>query len=381
MKNCENHTRIIIIILCSLFIRYNTEAQHGIEQDNPVLTPNAAIVPTIDGIGNDDCWQNVPWQRIAQVWIPYGATIDSQDYYGRYKVVWSSTSNLLYFLMEVNDDVFVDGYTPSGGGAIYDYDISEIFIDENKSGGDHIFDTGTTNAENAFSYHMYAALPDAGQVTTDVQVDDLDGTGWNNARRPNYRSHFPDFAYRVNGTKAIREFSLKVYNDTYEDALANPETARVQLSENKEIGLSIAYCDNDDAGENPKVRDNMFGSVWEAAPGNMHWMNADGYGTLKLVSGGGTGVQNKQPLNAHIIKLYPNPSSSTSTLEVEDSYRGDVTINLYNLLGQELFRTSASKVSNTLKYALQLQQLPPSMYFVQMNLGQKVYSERLLIIP
>ena len=147
MKNHKNHIRIILIFLCLFLTKFNANAQHGIEQDNPVLTPNVAIVPTIDGMGNDDCWQNVPWQRIAQVWIPYGATVDSVDYYGRYKVVWSSTTNLLYFLMEVNDDVFVDGYTPSGGGAIYDYDISEIFIDENKSGGDHIFDTGTTNIE------------------------------------------------------------------------------------------------------------------------------------------------------------------------------------------------------------------------------------------
>jgi len=221
------------------------------------------------------------WQSIVQVWIPYDSTVTPDDYSGRYKVIWSSTTNLLYFLMEVHDDVFVDGYKPTGGGAIYDYDISEVFIDENNSGGEHRYDGAGTNAENAFAYHMYAACPADGQVTTVWQVDDMAGTQ-SSSGRANYTTHFPEFALRRTGQTAVREFSLIVYNDTYTES--NKAAARSQLDTGKVMGLSVAYCDNDGLSENPKVRDNMFGSVWEAYPGNMHWMNANGFGHVKLVS-------------------------------------------------------------------------------------------------
>jgi hypothetical protein len=368
----------IFIILVSLFsiLQQSAIAQHGIVQDDPILAPNASVAPVIDGIGNDACWQNVPWQSIAQIWVPDPPRpVDSSDYWGRYKVVWSSTLNLLYFLMEVHDDVFVDGFNLSGGGAIYDYDISEVFIDENASGGEHRYDSPTTNAENAFAYHMYAANPADGQMTTVCHVDDMAGS---DGHRADYSSHFPEYALRRTGQTAVREFSLIVYNDTYTEN--NKAAARSQLALDKVMGLSVAYCDNDGLTESPKVRDNMFGSVWEQVL-NSHWINADGFGHVKLVSENVTGVENRQPISANVLKLYPNPSSSSSRVEVENLYRGEVTIRLFNLLGQEIFRTSASKVNNQFAYTLQLQRLPPSLYFVQMNMGHAVYSEKLLIIP
>src|SRR4030067_3022855 len=79
-------------------------------QDDPVVAPDAAVVPVIDGNGDDACCQDVPWQSIDQVWITYGDTIPPEDYTGQYKVVWSSVENLLYFLVQVTDDVFVDGF-------------------------------------------------------------------------------------------------------------------------------------------------------------------------------------------------------------------------------------------------------------------------------
>jgi len=260
-------------------------------QDNPVLAPDVIVSPVIDGNGNDSCWQNVPWQSIAQVWIPYGAKVDSGIYSGRYKVVWSSNTNLLYFLVEVTDRLFVDGFIPGITSDIYNYDIIEVFIDEDKSGGLHVFDgTGSTgrewgtNAQNAFAYHIYADFPKEGQVTTKCYVYDLSGTSWSDAKSMNYASHLPSFALRKNGNKAVWEFSLIVYNDTYDDTLSNKDSARARLHTGKVMGLSLAYCDNNHPEKNPKVRDYMFGSVWEPSPGNFHWMNADYFGTIKLVT-------------------------------------------------------------------------------------------------
>jgi hypothetical protein len=224
---------------------------------------------------------------------------------------------------------------------------------------------------------MYAACPADGQVTTVCQVDDMAGTQ-SASTRANYTSHFPEFALHRTGQTAVREFSLMVYSDKYTES--NKAAARSLLALDKVMGLSVAYCDNDGLTENPKVRDNMFGSVYEQPPGNMHWVNASYFGHVRLVAENATSVENKQPISVNVLKLYPNPSSSSSRIEVENLYRGEVSIRLFNLLGQEILRTSASKLNNQFAYTLQLQRLPPSLYFVQMNMGRTVYSEKLLVI-
>ncbi len=140
MKFNWNYFQIFIITILFLFLNYyKAKAQHGIVQDDTVLAPEVISPPVIDGRGNDACWQNVKWQPIAQVWIPYGEKVDSADFFGRYKVVWSSSTNLLYFLIEVTDNIFVDGFIPGKTAEVFNYDIVEVFIDEDKSGGLHVF--------------------------------------------------------------------------------------------------------------------------------------------------------------------------------------------------------------------------------------------------
>jgi hypothetical protein len=263
------------------FQRYYYTRQPAIETGEP---------PRIDGVDDDHCWQNVSWQPIAQVWIPYGTEVDSHDFSGRYKVVWSSENNLLYFLVEVTDNVFVDGFIPGVTADIYNYDIIEVFIDEDASGGLHVFDgEGETalewggNAENAFAYHIYADYPDEGTVTTEFYAGDLAGTGWDDVIQIDYTSHIPEFALRRTGNTAVWEFSLIVYDDTYDHH--NPEESRSRLYAGKEMGLSLAYCDNDDPYEEPKTRDKFFGSVWVPAEAyNHHWIDADYFGRVRLVA-------------------------------------------------------------------------------------------------
>jgi hypothetical protein len=344
-------------------------------QDDPVLVYEAATPPVIDGIGDDACWQSAAWQSIDQVWIPYGGTVSPDDYSGRYKVVWSQRTNLLYFLVDVTDDVFVGGYIPGVTADIYNYDISEVFIDEDKSGGEHRYDGNGTNAENAFAYHMYADFPKEGQVTKVCHVDDMAGTA-SNSRRADYSSHFPEFALRTAGHTAVREFSLIVYNDAYSDD--NKDAARVQLTVGKEMGLSVAYCDNDNPNENPKVRDNMFGSVWEPSPGNLHWMNADYFGTAKLVSGSSGVIMNDLSPNPR-LKLYPNPASSQFQLQMDVENRGDVSIRVFNLLGQNGLHAVSSKNDNRFIQTFILGDLPRGLYFVEAIIGDQVARQKLII--
>ncbi len=276
-----------IVVLALLLTSAWSRSQHKSVPADTVMVPEVGAPPTIDGKGDDPCWQHIQWQSIGYVWIPYGAAADTSDYSGKFKIAWSSRTNLLYFLIEVRDSVFVDGFTPGLGPDIYNYDITEVFIDEDASGGPHVFngkgDIGRewgVNAANAFAYHIYAPFPPEGTVTTEHYVGDMGGTDWDHAKKFDYASHFPEFALRKTGHTAVWEFSLIVYNDKYTEE--NKEQSRSTLAPGKVMGLSVAYCDNDHPERTPKARDRMYGSVYEPPPGNLHWRNADYFGRIKL---------------------------------------------------------------------------------------------------
>jgi len=257
------------------------------------------VAPEIDGSADDAAWQKAQWISIDQVWMPWKGTITESDFSGQYKVLWSEKTNLLYFVAEITDDVFRDGYVYSQKNANYsDYDIFEIFIDPDNSGGLHVFDgvcddaknpaCWGLNAENAFTYHINVNAPADGEVTSSKSAEDLSGTDWDHAQIENYASHLPDFAFRKKGNVYTYEFSLKVYKDTYNPK--NPsEDDRDKLVEGKIIGLATAYCDDDHPTGTAK-RDNFIGST----PGNdkaldndgnfnQTWMNSSYYGVAKLV--------------------------------------------------------------------------------------------------
>lgn len=256
-------------------------------------------VPDINGLADDAVWQQAQWISIDQVWIPWKGTIAESDFKGRYKVLWSGKTNLLYFVAEITDDVFRDGYVYSQKNANYsDYDIFEIFLDPDNSGGLHVFDGECddvknpacwgVNAENAFTYHINVNASADGEVTSSKSVEDLSGTDWDHMQIENHAVHLPDFTFRKKGNVYTYEFSLKVYKDTYNPQ--NPsEEDRDKLVEGKIMGLSTAYCD-DDHPTGTATRDNFIGST----PGNYNslddkgnfnqtWMNSSYYVVAQLV--------------------------------------------------------------------------------------------------
>jgi hypothetical protein len=294
-------------------------------QDSVVKVPNVASLPTIDGHSDDACWAGTSWQAIDQVWIPWGGSVGASDYTGQYKVAWSDTENLLYFVVEITDDVFVDGYV-FGPGDYYQYDIVEVFIDEDKSGGVHNYEVGGVNAENAFAYHIVVDAPADGDTITDFVVCDMAG----NTYTVNYAGHFPELAMRKDGDEYIWEFSLAVYDDTYDNG--DPEDSRVDLSSGKIIGLSLAYCDNDSINETPKERDNFFGSVWvPASEYNDHWINADGFGTLQLIEE--SGIEDNLVGSEISFIASPNPFSNKTTIEFELAKSSKVKIKCFGSIG------------------------------------------------
>ena len=370
----------ILLIVCFNLFSHSILAQSQIVQDNPLLIINTSTPPTIDGIENDLCWQAAKWQSIGKVWIPFNGSVSDSDYNGRYKVMWSSVTNLLYFLIEIHDDVFVDGYIPSTKGGCYNYDISEVFIDENHSGGEHRFDGPTTNAENAFAYHMYAAYPAEGEVNKSPYIEDMVGTQAN-SKWVNRAFHFPEFALRKTGNTAVREFSLIVYNDSYTDE--NKEDARVELRAGKIMGLSVAYCDNDHPEINPKVRDNMYGSVVEPDPGNLHWMNADYFGTAELTEDLGTCINSTEtiPVKYKLNQNYPNPFNPSTVISYQIPMSSHVTLKIFDVLGREI-TTLVSEEKNPGIYKVKFggSNITSGIYFYKLNAGNFSETKKMMLI-
>ena len=318
--------KIIVLLFIFFTISVLARSPQMRVQDDTVKAPNVLSIPTIDGQGDDACWGDVQWQEIDQVWMPSDGSVPTDDYTGQYKLVWSEADNLLYFLVQVDDDVFVDGYV--SGGGYYNYDIVEVIIDEDRSGGMHRIDQGPENAENAFSYHISVDAPADGETTSSFAVYDLAGS-W---QVVNYVSHFPELVMRKDGNRYTWEFSLALYDDTYENG--DPDASRVQLEEGKIIGLSLAYCDNDSINEEPKQRDNFFGSVWVAhEDSNSHWENADGYGTIKLM-GEGSGVEDGLITPDISFITYPNLFGDKTIIEFNLPQSSDVKVDVLNILGQ-----------------------------------------------
>ena len=249
--------------------------------------------PVIDGDTGDPAWNKASWYPINQTWIPYGAEIDSSVFYGRYKILWSEKTNVLYILAEITDNVFVGGYQyhpdPETGEGYPNYDILEIFIDENKSCERHVFNAigedaeqWGSNAEAAFAYHITIDAPADGQVITEKHILDITGISWSDYMIIDYQDHFPEFAVKRRGIHYTWEMSMKVFDDSYDHE--HPEASRVKLHENKIMGFSVAYCNNDNPDEYPPQRDHFFGSVWVPEENyNDHWMDASFFGTIILM--------------------------------------------------------------------------------------------------
>ncbi len=219
--------------------------------DSGVEAKMATTAPVIDGKNDDACWKSANMYLMDKLWV--GKLPHAMDYMGRYKVSWDSA--YLYVLAEVFDDSLVDTH-PDGLVQYWDDDCLEIFVDEDRRGGNHQYNY------SAFAYH----------ISLDGKFVDIG---------PDSVAHY----YNDHGEVAISqkeklttwEVKLKLFPATYKDSAVN---IPVKLNEGKILGFAIAYNDND----TKPTRENMMGSV-EVKPNpdkNRGWIDASVFGDLKL---------------------------------------------------------------------------------------------------
>lgn len=378
---------ITLVLFIIIFVNELSLAgyNYSLAQDDTVYISEVIQPPEIDGYGNDNCWENAEWQSIDQVWIPYGETVSPADFSGRYKVLWSSVENLLYFIVEIDDDVISDAYVPGETAAIYNFDMIEVFIDENKSGGYHVFDgiadnesSLGVNAENAFAYHIFTKFPVSGETTSTFRAEDLAGSSWANAEHPLYNDHFPEYVVSREGTVNTWEFSLIVYDDTYD--VSNVEGSRVNLSVNKVMGLSLAFNDDDEPEIDPTAteRDNFFGSVAVAeAAYNDHWKNANDFGPVKLI---GVPLSTDKNTNTQSeLRIVPNPVTESFRMVFNNDYNGDMNISIINNHGQVMEDIVQHKDSRVFDQIISAS-LVPGLYFLHVSTSKEFLTHRFVVV-
>jgi hypothetical protein len=294
--------------------------------------------PVIDGNGNDTCWNKASWAPIDQIWI--GNAVEETDYSGRFKVLW--TQNRLYLLIQIIDDSL--RVQPSGladvCSNIYNYDCSEIFIDEN-----HSRDANYTGTYKAIAYHL---------DTTHVCYYIGGSTGWDRLD-----DHLNYKMTRVAAHTFEYEYEIKVFNDTYIHGGINTP---VQLTTGKLLGWSVAYNDNDEGS----TRQNMFGSKFiDGTDKNISYYNASAFGELNLIGGTATATSGIKLDNTRF-----NVSHSGNNLQIQysgNSNHVEVSIQLFDVFGRQLQIMTAYKSENTLEKTLNISNLPKGIYILRIS--------------
>lgn len=235
--------------------------------------PFATIAPTIDGKADDHAWQSAQWRAIDQITMG-DAPSSKEDFSAHYKVVW--TQSHLYMLAEIQDDILIDSH-PDPLDHYWDNDTLEIFIDEDNSGGRHLF------SYNAFAYH----------IALDNQAVDM-GPFLTDADSKTEKANIRTYPHHVKSQwqrsandphKIVWEVQVAVYPDTYKDEYApnEPAVSPVKLAEGKKIGFMTAYCDSD----GPNGRDHFIGDINVPAVNgdkNRGYIDAGVFGVLELVN-------------------------------------------------------------------------------------------------
>ncbi len=213
--------------------------------------PHATSAPVIDGV-MDAVWDAAPWAPIDVFWLGTQRP-SAQDFSGRYKAMWDAGN--LYLLFDITDDVLFDNWA-NPLEHYWDDDSVEIFLDENKNGGNHQYNT------SAWAYHV-STFGDAVDFT--------------NSTTPKLLNNHITMRKVSVGTKHLWEMSVRVYGENYDDAKANTP---LTLFAGKQMGFSVAYNDNDGSPQ----RESMIGSVdTQGHKNDQGYIDASVFGSMTLV--------------------------------------------------------------------------------------------------
>lgn len=308
-------------------------------QNDTIFNYKTTTPVIIDGQATEDCWKNAAWHPIDQVWIPWNASMKEDDFKGRFKVSWDE--DYLYVLVEVVDDSLSDDHSDPLQYWWND-DCLEIFVDENRSKGDHELNC------NAFAYH----------VSLFFDAVDLNSSG----QGVNYKDNIIVDMDTIGDKTYLWEFAVKNYDATFN--FNNPEASRVKLEANKKMGFALAYCDNDET----LARENFIGSMkMTVSTANEMYRNADYFGLMLLQDYSQT-TKSETAEYPKDIKIYPVPAHNYITIDVGTANLFPFTVSILSVTGELLLKENLF----TGRHLINIEGLSNGIYFV--NISQQDYS-------
>lgn len=335
-------TLLLIALFSMLSLASISQTQkdtiHGVESSIPAV---------IDGSASEECWAKAEWKPIDQVWIPYGATIVAGDFEGKYKVAWDA--EYLYLLFEIVDDMLSDDHSNPLQNW-WDDDCLEIFLDEDRSKGDHL------HSNNAFAYH----------ISLSYDAIDLNASG----SGVNYKNNIKVVMDTIAPNTYLWEVAIKVYNSTF--TLSNPEASRVVLTPKKLMGLTVAYCDNDQTSS----RENFIGSMYMTQKAhNDNYITADHFGSLLLKANEiGTAVMADKTISSRLVNVFPNPAQSQVIIERLSNETDHLKVEIHSATGALVKIVSLTGRTQV----IEMGDLLPGIYLVNISSDKYFQSERIV---
>jgi thiol-disulfide isomerase/thioredoxin len=86
------------------------------------------------------------------------------------------------------------------------------------------------------------------------------------------------------------------------------------------------------------------------------------------------GVDNNPSLEQPMIQAYPNPAKETIFLQIQSKYKGNILVEIYNLLGLKVLSSIFYKEEETSSSPLNVSALPAGAYFLRITDGKQVLS-------
>jgi len=81
----------------------------------------------------------------------------------------------------------------------------------------------------------------------------------------------------------------------------------------------------------------------------------------------------------NVLLLYPNPNNGEFNLELDIAEKADVTLKIFNHLGQVVRYENNPQYEGEYKNNIRLQEQPAGMYFIQLQYGEKLYNEKVIV--
>ncbi len=336
----KNSTFCLFVLLLCFTKVSSVSAAEVLPDGGAYVARQTDTIPVIDGIGNDNCWARANWASINHIWI--GPAVTPTDYSGKYKVLW--TPQRLYILIEIVDDTLclqppVSDPRPS----IYNYECAEIFIDEDNSR-----ETDYSGTYKAIAYHINS---------TGGVYYYLGSSGWTGSLSNNIN-------YKVTKVAAHTydwEFEVKVFDKSF---VYGANNIPVTLTNNKVMGLSLAYNDNDGG----TLRQNMIGSV--NVPGttddqrNVSYRNASVFGQLTL---GSPITAVTPPKSSDLSQSNAYYSNHKISVKLPNAINEKLTFQLHDLCGKELKSLTVNSSSKNSVTDVDVSTLPDGIYFASIG--------------